>query len=137
MNWLLTYLPVLKQLADIWAALTLGVVLGFACLAASFYVPFLRQFFLGLALACFVSTFMFAWGVKQERDVCKARDEIAEQLRKERDELQKKLAELDAAREEAGLKDLNRREDESYEDYVRRLAARKGAACNLIDDDLR
>lgn len=134
---ILTYFPVFKELADIWAALTIGVVLGFGCLLLAFYVPFLRQFLLGCAVACFVATFMFGWGVKQERDVCKAREEVAEKLRKERDALQAKLAELDAAHEAAGLKDLYRKEDESYADYVKRLAARKNAACLIIDDDLR
>lgn len=134
---ILTYLPVLREIADIWAALTAGAVAGILCLAGAWFLPALRQLFIGLAVACFVATFCFGYGVKQERDVCKAREEVAEQLRTERDALQKKIAEQDAAHEAAGLKDLKRKEDESYEDYVKRLAARKDAACNLIPDDLR
>lgn len=127
-------LSILKELADIWGLITVGFVLGCGCVAGAWFLPPLRQLFAGLAVACFVSTFMFGAGVKQERDVCAAREARAELLRQERDELQAKLAGDDEARRAAGLDELNRKEMESDDAFAKRLSTK---GCTLTDDDLR
>lgn len=126
---------IIKQIADVWAALSVGVALGGACLAGAWFLPPLRQLFAGLAVACFVATFTFGYGVKQERDVWKAREVQAEKLRQQRDDLQAKRAGDDEARRAAGLDELNRKEMESDDAFAKRLSSRP--ACNLTDGDLR
>lgn len=127
-------LSILKELADIWGLITVGFVLGCGCVAGAWFLPPLRQLFAGLAVACFASTFMFGAGVKQERDVCAAREARAELLRQERDILQAKLAGDDEARRAAGLDELNRKEMESDDAFAKRLSIK---SCTLTDDDLR
>lgn len=132
---MLSYFPLLRELADIWAMITVGFLLGCGCIVGAWFLPPLRQIFAGLAVACFASTFMFGAGVKQERDVCAAREARAELLRQERDRLQAKLAGDDGARRAAGLDELNRKEMESDNDFAKRISTK--VSCTITDDDLR
>lgn len=126
---------IIKQIADVWAVLTVGAVAGGGFLALAYFVPVARQIAVGLAAGCFLATFAFGYGVKQERDVWKAREFRAELLRQERDTLQAKLAGDDEARRAAGLEAANRKEEESDNDFAKRLKARP--ACFITDGDIR
>ena len=132
-----SWLAVFKEVAQIWAVITTGTLIGVGFIAASIYIPPVRQLCVGLAVAAFVATAAFTWGVKKEHDVVKAQQARAELLRQQRDALQDRLAKEDEARRAAGLDEMNRREQESESDYEKRLAARKVAPCPLTDDDLR
>lgn len=131
----LSYLPILRQLADIWATLAAGTVAGICLCVAAYLFPIARQLLIGLAVACFAASFMFAWGVKQERDVCTARQVRAEAQRVERDANQDKFAKADEAKEDSGLKKIEDQEQKSESEYER--AASKPNRCTLTVDDLR
>ncbi len=126
---------VLKQIADIWLSLGVGVVIGFVFLAAAWFVPVGRQFLIGLAIAAFAATWFFGTGVLQERQVCQAKQAEAERLRIERDADQARIAGEDAERLTAEIETARKREQEAEAKYEKAIS--KNPSCVLTPDDLR
>ncbi len=126
---------VLKQITDVWASLGIGVAIGIAFLAAAWFLPLMRQLFIGLACGAFAATWFFGQGVLQERQVCKARQAEAEQLRVERDADQKRIAGEDEQRLQAQIDIARKREQEAQAKYEKAIA--KNPRCVLTPDDLR
>ncbi len=126
---------VLKQIADVWFSLGIGVTIGIGFLAAAWFIAPLRQMFIGLAVGAFAATWFFGQGVLQERQVCQAKQAEAERLRIERDADQARIAGEDAERLQTEIETARKREQEAEAKYEKAIS--KNPSCVLTPDDLR